>query len=966
MRKISILLFAAAVLFASCAKDPVMPEVYNQTSVTISASLSEFGTKTVTDIDNVTKWVTDDEITITDNSTSKTYQYKVKEGGSATAGFVPVDAGNVLPAADSYNLSAVYAGGVTSCQTNVYGRTSEAPLSATFSGAAENGEIKLVFSQDASLITFSFVDAKNGKAPFKLSQLVIESIGGEEIADGSSIITVTPEGDATSTYQTVVSKIALSKGLLIKATSAEDAASAAGGTEFPAGTEFCKIIKQGGADLSNESGVHAVVTVLLNQQGISSKSDLVSFGYVLEHQLSVSNYIGGTYNYGGHATPEISVLADIDMGGTLAQPIEWHPIGEGCSEDETLRYYFNGHEHNIYNFNVVTDASYFGLFGDVYDVTYWGGQIVNLNLGTRDGETWDGVSKITLESNGNGDHYIGSFIGRVKKNSKGNGNWQMLNCKNFVPIEISSDNNDKAYVGGLVGNASRVLFKDCKNYGDITNNSSEFGICIGGFAGVVWDKLTQKFDNCENYGDITVNNKGVEYVGGFVSRFTPANPGNSNVNTFTNCKNYGNITVNAVSTSIRVGGLVGDVIANDAYSCSFEECSNEGGISVTLAQDLSTEDLISAGGIVGRGEAPVIYDSCTNSGSVSVGFDNSSAKAACRIGGIFGDNTDMDSDCNGCRNTGDITVTVSNSNSSPGNYCFGGIAGRLNVSSTTDGQDGSEFKECSNEGALKITANRGVIGGMVGAMADGSLIECSNTGTVEYHYKSQADTWAAAGGLVGDVCASAKAITGCTNEGDIVCSTYGKQDVTNRGCYVGGIAGWTEENTIVISGCENRGEVRGNTHAGGSVAVPAAGGIIGYKESSTTDYDNINRGHVISIGTHDGSKATAGGVVGSLHYGTIESCWNCGFVEAGEKEAQWDWEPNSRAIQYAGSIAGWYNTTTEGPNLACEGTITKCYVGGIVNGNKTSGTQTTLTSSNWSGLIVGCGTDPTDCCFVSQ
>lgn len=967
MKKI-ISIFAITFLFASCAKE-IVPQSQQEYSVksefvTFNAILPTHDVKTVTDLNNITTWVTGDIITVTDNSTGISYEYKVKEGGSSTAEFEPVNPGSALPLdSQTYDLSAVYAGGVYAEQTNAEGRTSAAPLSATFIGAAIDGSISLTFGQDASLITFSFVDASNEKAPLTLSQLVIESVGGEEIAEGSTSITVTPSEDATSTYQAVVSKVALSKGLLIKATTAENAAAASDGTEFPSGTEFCKIIKQGGADLSD--GVHAIVTVLLNQQGISSKADLVSFGYMLEHKLSVSNYVGGTYTNGGHDTPEISVLADIDMGGTADKAIDWHPIGEFCSEDETMRYYFNGHNHNIYNFNVITDASYFGLFGDVYDVTYWGGQIVNLNLGTKDGENWDEVSKITFESDGNGDHYIGTFIGRVKKNGNSNGNWQIQNCKNFVPIEISENNWDKAYVGGFVGNASRVLFKNSKNYGDITNNSPKSGICIGGFAGVVWDKLTQKFDSCDNYGDITVNNKGTSYVGGFVSRYTPANPSSSNVNTFTKCKNYGDITVNVVSEKIRVGGIVGDVIANETYSANFENCENNGAVTVKCDGSFSAADLISTGGIVGRGEAPVTYTSCINTKKVSVELSNNNNKAGVRVGGIYGDNTDKDNDCTECVNSGKVEVQYVTANAtSVENYCVGGIAGR--ISTCADGQDGSSLVDCINEGDLYVKGNRATMGGIVGAMADGSVIGCTNKNEVYAKYNKSTKRQIIVGGIAGDAWGAAKEITNCTNEGLVFAKTLTNSQA--QGTLVGGIVGWTESDaeTFVISGCENKGEVIGNTCTDNAACAPFVGGIIGLKECLNTDFDNVNRGNVTALATNSTRHAAAGGVVGVLHYGTIESCWNFGTIEAGEKSSAFNDANATYNNGRAGSIAGWYYTSADGPYPACEGTITKCYVGGAVKAKHTSGELVTITSENFGSNIVGRGDDPTDCYFAGE
>ena len=66
----------------------------------------------------------------------------------------------------------------------------------------------------------------------------------------------------------------------------------------------------------------------------------------------------------------------------------------------------------------------------------------------------------------------------------------------------------------------------------------------------------------------------------------------------------------------------------------------------------------------------------------------------------------------------------------------------------------------------------------------------------------------------------------------------------------------------------------------------------------------------------------------------------------------------------AGSIAGWYKTSDDAPYLACDGTITQCYVGGAVKSRTSGGSLVTITSSNYGDNIVGIGSDPTDCYFA--
>ena len=145
-----------------------------------------------------------------------------------------------------------------------------------------------------------------------------------------------------------------------------------------------------------------------------------------------------------------------------------------------------------------------------------------------------------------------------------------------------------------------------------------------------------------------------------------------------------------------------------------------------------------------------------------------------------------------------------------------------------------------------------------------------------------------------------------------------------------------------------------------------AGGIIGYKDSNSTDSGNINRGSVTSLARKD-RYGVAGGVVGALHYGTIEACYNYGAIEAGEKNSAGD-ETNSSWLKgRAGSIVGFYGSASSSHYYqACEGTITKCYVGGTVQGRYTDEALITVTADNYGGYIVGEGPDPTDCFFAGN
>lgn len=963
MKKILYAIILSALCF-SCAKEPVPVQNENLSeaaTIKLTATFADYSTKTQTTTDNVTTWEAGDLITITDLETSLTYEYEVEESG-ATAIFAPVDPKKTIPAKGTYNLSAVYAPGVSAEQVNADGFTSASPLSATFQGPAVGGAISLVFSQDASLIEFAFVDAKNSNAPVKVSKVVLASIDNEPLLDAATEITVTPEGNATSSCQIVVSKVKLAKGLLLKVTTAEAVTSTPDGIEFPAGTEFCKVIMAGGADLSASTGIHATAKVLLNQQGISSKADLISFGYCIENGLSLLNYQSGKYTNSGHDSPRYSLLADIDMGATATEPIVWNAIGAYADQDKTFKGFFDGKDHCIYNFHVESDYPIFGLFGDVYDVTYWGGHFENLKLGTRDGATYDGVSKIVYSATGDSDCYVGALCGRVKKNSAGNGNWMIKNVQSFIPIEIKEGASQKVYLGGLTGNAIRVKLDGCANHGDITVNSSKYGNIIGGlvaWAGVT-DNYTQAITNCVNTGNIAINQVGTQYVGGIVGRFKPADPEKSNVNSFVSCVNEGDITVENMSASTKIGGIVGSVDVNGTLSVSFSKCSSTGKILAKADVKSSAADLIVEGGIVGKCSAAATFTDCVVAGSVRAYLYGTTAttnsKGGVMLGGILGNNDALDVTITSCTNNAGLEINYQTGDAtSPENYCIGGMAGRLSVSEPA----GSLVEDCENNGDIECWGNRGTIGGIVGAFADGVVKNCTNNNEIYYRYRKSVKRWIAVGGVVGDAWGDA-AIEGCTNKGLVTAKSLTNNEPLGNN--IGGIVGWLEEQAS-CNNCVNEGNVKGNACTNNTVVAPCVGGIIGTKENEKTDKGNINKGNVTAL-TCATRNALAGGIVGYLKSGTIAECDNYGTVEAGEKASAYDDVNATYTNGRGGSIAGWYKKSDESPYSASTGTITNCGVGGAVKAKHTNGELVTITSENFGGNIVGAGEDPTDCHYA--
>lgn len=553
---------------------------------------------------------------------------------------------------------------------------------------------------------------------------------------------------------------------------------------------------------------------------------------------------------------------------------------------------------------------------------------------------------LTSGSQTNHDTFIGGIVGRATAN--------VTSCTNSGLVSNASPQKKSGqYVemGGIVGySVSPAIISNCENTGEVINTANSAGyIYIGGIMGEGENDLT----SCENSG--AVSNSGVastELCLGGVA-------GVANGIVFDSCQNEGELSVTEESGGIRVGGIAGKIIGTMASG--FNDCDNDGNISIANEGSNTSQDHITVGGIAGRGSAQVLYYSCTNNGYIRLDMSGTSNKAGVRAGGIFGDNVDKDNDCTECENKADIEVYYQTEATPLMIYVVGGIAGRMSAP-VGDGQDGSEINTCTNSGDLYVISNRAVMGGIAGQMIGGRIIDCENTKEVRYRYnRSTSSSFVVVGGIAGDVWDKAEKITGCTNSGSVISKSL--TGSSNRANYAGGIAGWIEDDTsCIVSGCENTGDVTCNTCSDHANGAAMAGGIIGYKESYSTDINNINRGNVLALAVKNRASA-AGGTVGALHHGTLEACYNYGTIEAGEKSSAYNDSNSAYNAGRAGSIVGFYHSGVD-PYEDCDGTITKCYVGGAVKSRTSGGSLITITSSNYGSNIVGIGSDPTDCFFV--
>ena len=375
--------------------------------------------------------------------------------------------------------------------------------------------------------------------------------------------------------------------------------------------------------------------------------------------------------------------------------------------------------------------------------------------------------------------------------------------------------------------------------------------------------------------------------------------------------------VNITTTESYAGGLVG---RND--NGIIENVKTEGG--TVKAKEY-------AGGIVGQNDNGGSIILCSNSANISEnGVADNTNHVGVQIGGIVG-NSRNNSIVKECLNIGKITAL---------NGSVGGIVGNSNVGGTVE--------KCQNKGEVTSTGKAAQnIAGIVGWCGAGTIKECENTGKIT-------GTSYDVGGIVGDIKNEGATVISCTNEGII----EGKQHVggiagivgenttskieivssTNNGAVtgdklIGGIAG-TSWNTIV-NNCNNSADIVEKGAANNEESVyNYIGGVVGYSRNNSIVKECVNTGKIIGLNSH------VGGIAGVSDISGIEKCQNKGEVTSTGKVAQ----------NIAG-IVGWTNGTIK----ECEntGNVTGAYsdVGGIVGDIKNEGA--TVISCTNKGIIEG-------------
>lgn len=536
-----------------------------------------------------------------------------------------------------------------------------------------------------------------------------------------------------------------------------------------------------------------------------------------EHNKDWSNSVKTNYP---EANNKVLLTGDVDLGGS-ANKWEWKDLY--CE--------FDGNGHKIYNIVIEreTHVHFFEqLYADIHDVTF----------GSKDGESYDGVSRIV--STYKGGENVWQYIGLFQRASSSG--IKVENVVSYVPVTVPAEANGKFRAAGLIclgtsgASENRTTeISSCKTYGKVSVLHTQIikdqddNIQVNYVSGMIglMDATkgytnTLKVTNCENHADVDVRHPRVEAIGGILGhRFANSTSDNKYLYlTMTGCKNYGNITYSCSTEGSRsaIGGIIGKAVetsATDAggkYYVNITNCENgEKGVTPSV---VSNGVLYCVGGVAGWING-VSMTGCKNYGSVSA-TDQVSHAASNMVGGISGlvakvanDNTASNSDkvtiLNNCRNEGVVSAIMNTSNTGSGyglcGAAVGGVVGSL--------RSIAEFKNNDNVGAVtgKNASNGSYVfvGGIAGHVhcsnGENSFHNCRNAGNVKAGGVSDSSkSRVGVGGIIGKLQAN---IYSCANYGAIS-SEY----VDTRAVNVSSVVGMTRSSAIVKN-CTASGTVDG-------------------------------------------------------------------------------------------------------------------------------------------------------------
>ena len=388
------------------------------------------------------------------------------------------------------------------------------------------------------------------------------------------------------------------------------------------------------------------------------------------------------------------------------------------------------------------------------------------------------------------------------------------NCYNTGNINIEANcyghSSNRIMAGGISGNSLKCKIIACYNEGNISSKScwdfAEDQVLYGEniyskVGGIVGDISNGIIKDCYNIGSTSSecnveSNVMHEYIGGIVA--------NASKTSIIDCYNMGifsakgsSSAISPYSSEVYIAGIVG----YGSLECNISNVYNMADIEIDILDKGETE--VYSGGIAGC----IFNVTITNSSNkADINFPSAYARFQTCSGGVigYGYNCIITNSCN----IGNLNgIQLEEHDGFKMN--LGGIIGKALICT---------IDNCYNIG--NIANNNKYIGGIVGMDLNCTISNCYNSGDIDSNPKNNGGS---IGGITGNTTSSE--INKCYNSGDI---TSISNAYSYSRYYVGGIAGNTSSSTIKIS--YNIGNIFENNREYGSVSdvggITGSGGTI--------------------------------------------------------------------------------------------------------------------------------------------
>ena len=723
-----------------------------------------------------------------------------------------------------------------------------------------------------------------------------------------------------------------------------------------------------------------------------------------------TNYFNGIFNGNNHTisglAATVPVVAFTGSGGTVKDLTLTSTCTYTVSTPDSNHGALVGrNKGNVKNCTSAATVIIDNIDDVSYANQYYGGLVGYNPGGTIDGCTVSG--DITCTQTGQtitaNNAYIGGIAGYQQnegtiKDCTFTGNITISDGTTYGGITAEGRN---FFVAGILGRAEKCKISGCTAGIDgmarAINVRGTLVPAIGGIIGWLASADNSEISNCHNYMSLSFASSGARAnttpcrIGGIAARSAVL---------VKNCTNAGAISSVCNSTTLELGGIVGD-------GTNVSGCTNNAGGTITRTNADQTgtgaNRYMYIGGIIGTFNAAGDITDCTNHAAVTCNPVGTSSNTTVDIGGIVGGGNASQMDVSGCVNDGEIKLDNDNeSAATTTRKAVGGIVGNVSTAGTTVTGCGNSGKVWSNNNTAGICGNLSIggavghtaasctvtdctnsgqilcqnLGGNINAYVDlGGIVGLSeaaititgtsadatlNSGTVTVDGTGSAIVYArnTQGGILGYGRANDTKITNCKNTAEIKCTLT--TQTTNRPSYTGGIVGilgnlgyssnaankLSALTGIEIGHCNHTGKVNSSNYcnSGGNKNSAFAGGIAGLVNGAADSKASI---HDCTAGNKNVYvyRGTAGGMLGYAQYCTIEDN-TCATDMSGVN-------PNTRG---AGGIVGRLFDSTMS-NCTFTGKIARAKnIGGLVYTMSEQAVGSTITGCKVNGATLTTGT----------